>query len=93
MRVADYLKTLEGDTLNNTLSSPQNLSVYAGLPKFETEFDEEMSDILKSMGMTDAFDRDVADFSGISTEKGKNIFIILSFLLQCKRKRKTFTVC
>ena len=75
MRVADYLKTLEGDTLNNTLSSPQNLSVYAGLPKFETEFDEEMSDILKSMGMTDAFDRDVADFSGISTEKGKNIFI------------------
>ena len=75
MRVADYLKTLEGDTLNNTLSSPQNLSVYAGLPKFETEFDVEMSDILKAMGMTDAFDPDVADFSGISTEKGENIFI------------------
>lgn len=75
MSVAEYLETLNGEKLNKTLSEAQSISVNAGLPKFETEYDVEMSDILKTMGMTDAFDKNVADFTGISTLKGKDLFI------------------
>ncbi len=75
MSVAEYVETLNGEKLNQTLSDAQSISVNAGLPKFETEYDVEMSDILKAMGMTDAFDKEVADFTGISTLKGKELFI------------------
>ena len=75
MSVAEYVETLNGEKLNKTLSEAQSISINAGLPKFETEYDVEMSDILKAMGMTDAFDKNVADFTGISTLKGEELFI------------------
>ncbi|MBQ5955874.1 MAG: serpin, partial [Firmicutes bacterium] len=43
--------------------------------KFETDFDIEMSDVLKGMGMIDAFDADKADFTAMGTSEINNIFI------------------
>ena len=45
------------------------------MPKFQTEFDVEMREVLQTMGMTDAFDPYMADFSGLATYNGGNIFI------------------
>jgi len=36
------------------------------LPKFELSYEIELNDVLKNMGMTDAFAGDAADFSGIT---------------------------
>lgn len=45
------------------------------IPKFRTEFDTEISEILKTMGMPDAFDPELADFSGLGTSSDGNIHI------------------
>lgn len=67
--VTDYISSLTGEHLQQLLSDPQNVEVHAAIPKFECEYDVEMSDILQSMGMKDAFDPDTADFSSMgSTE-------------------------
>ena len=73
--VSDYVATLDGAALNALLSNPEHATVYASMPKFETGYDTEMSDVLKSMGMTDAFDPSNADFEGLGTSTDGNIFI------------------
>lgn len=65
--ISDYLETLDGAHLQELFLHPQDIMVDAGLPKFEQEYDEELSELLQEMGMTDAFDFDRADFSGIGS--------------------------
>lgn len=73
--VEDYLETLTGEHLQELLENPTSTTVYAALPKFEAEFETELSEILKAMGMRDAFDVLAADFSGIGSCKEGNLFI------------------
>ena len=75
LTVADYIASLDGQSLLNMLANPQPAEVNASLPKFETEYDVEMSDVLTAMGMPVAFDDEKADFSGLGTFKGGNVFI------------------
>ena len=72
--VNDYVASLDGRALQNMLAHPQADSVETALPKFETEYSTEMSDVLKAMGMPAAFGAD-ADFSGLGTSTAGNIFI------------------
>ena len=75
--VSQYVDSLTGENLRELLNNPQDLTVFASIPKFETEYDIEMSEVLQEMGMTDAFDWRVADFSGLGTYNvdGMNICI------------------
>ena len=73
--VAEVAESLSGDVLNDMITSRWGGTVLTGLPKFQTEFDTEMSDVLKTMGMTDAFDPYKADFSALATYSGGNIFL------------------
>ena len=75
--VSEYVDSLSGKQLQNLLTSPQDITVYASMPKFETEYDIEMSEVLQEMGMTDAFDWKFADFSRLGTYNvdGMNICI------------------
>lgn len=73
--LADYLAGLTGESLLSLLSSPEQVLVEAGLPKFESEYSAELGDILKGMGMTDAFDPVAADFSRLGKSTEGNIFI------------------
>ena len=73
--VSEYVASLDGASMNELLSNCQYATVYTSIPKFETEYKVEMSKILKSMGMIDAFDEDNADFDGIGTFTGGNIYI------------------
>ena len=65
--VADYVSTLTGEHLSKLLSNPVGTIVDAAIPKFESEYSAEMSEILMSMGMIDAFDGEKADFSGLGS--------------------------
>lgn len=75
--VSQYVDSLTGEHLRELLNNPQDLTVFASIPKFETEYDIEMSEVLQEMGMTDAFDWHVADFSRLGTYNvdGMNICI------------------
>lgn len=73
--VTDYISTLTGEHLYEMLTTPENVHVNAAIPKFKTEFSAEMSEPLKSLGMTDAFDWNAADFSGIGTSQNGNLVI------------------
>ena len=75
--VSQYVDSLTGEHLRELLNTPQDLTVFASIPKFETEYDIEMSEVLQEMGMTDAFDWQIADFSKLGTYNvdGMNICI------------------
>ena len=73
--VSEYIASLDGESLNALLANPQYATVRTSIPKFETEYKVEMSDILQSMGMTEAFDIYNADFEGLGTSTGGNIYI------------------
>ena len=60
--VSEYIETLDAEKLYALLCAPQSCTVNAAMPKFGYESDIEMSELLESMGMTDAFGA-AADFS------------------------------
>ncbi len=67
---ADVMATFTPDnwkTLNDGLHST---SVQLSLPRFSTTYDTSLVGLLSSMGMADAFNSNVADFSGINGTGG-----------------------
>ena len=73
--ISDYIASLTGESVNALLTNPQHTTVYTAIPKFETEYSVEMSEILKDMGMPKAFDPNNAEFEGLGTSSAGNIFI------------------
>ena len=73
--VEEYLEILDGEYLHDLLTGFYEAKVQVSMPKFQVEYDVELSNTLKNMGMTDAFDGELADFSGIGQSENGNIFI------------------
>lgn len=73
--VSEYIASLNSESVNAFLTNPQHTTVHTAIPKFETEYAVEMSEILKTMGMAKAFDSDNAEFGGLGTSTAGNIFI------------------
>lgn len=73
--VTEYLASLDGEKLHTILAEPQSATVFASIPKFEVEYDAELSEVLVDMGISDAFDPNRADFSGLGTSDRGNIYI------------------
>lgn len=75
--LSEYLEGLDGEALNKLLCNPKYTPVNAAIPKFETEFEIEMSETLIKMGMPAAFDGNRADFTdlGIYNSGKNNIYI------------------
>ena len=60
----EYVDSLDGQTFIDLMNNVEYTSVDTGLPKFKTEYEIGMVEILKAMGMTDAFTGN-ADFSNM----------------------------
>lgn len=73
--VSEYVSSLDTEKLIAIFENAQNTDVIAALPKFETEYKVEMSDILYNMGMPDAFSTTFADFSKLGQSTQGNIYI------------------
>ncbi|HHU77934.1 MAG TPA: serine protease [Clostridiales bacterium] len=73
--VSDYVDSLTGERLRELLTDPKPVQVNAAIPKFEIEYSVKMNEILKGMGMVDAFDYEAADLSGIGSSSRGNLFI------------------
>lgn len=73
--VSEYVASLSGEHLLEMLRNPVDTKVFAAIPKFESEYSIDMAEVLKEMGMTDAFDPYRADFSGIGSCEAGNLCI------------------
>ena len=69
------LGSLTGEKLAAALENAAEAEVNAGLPSFEGRTRAELSAALAGMGMTDAFDMGLADFSGMGESELGGIFI------------------
>ncbi len=75
VKLDDYLASLSGARLLATLNDAAAATVDADLPKFESDYSLEMSGLLKALGIMDAFDPDLADFSGLGAAQAGNLYI------------------
>ena len=73
--IEDYVATLTGAELINTINDAEDITVFASLPKFSYEYAILMNDALESLRIPDAFDGDLADFKKMATSTRGNIFI------------------
>ncbi|MCF2664610.1 serpin family protein [Oscillibacter valericigenes] len=73
--LADFVDSLTGEQLHDLLASPESVEVWAGIPKFESTYETNLCDTLEALGMTDAFDGQLADFSGIGSSTEGNLTI------------------
>ena len=69
------LGNLTGEALAAALEGAEHTAVETATPKFACESSFELSDALKALGMTDAFDGALADFGGMGESAQGNVFI------------------
>lgn len=70
-----FEQALTGDRLAEIMGEMLGASVELGMPRFEFTSDLSLSDTLPAMGMPDAFDPGVADFTGIADPIPYRLFI------------------
>lgn len=75
--ITDFEKLLNRENLAKWLTGLTKQEVIVALPKFKMTSEFSLADVLKSMGMTDAFSIDKADFSGMSGKKDLFITAVL----------------
>jgi len=75
MTVKEYLAAMNGPELYALFENVQNTPVITKIPKFEMEYELSMAEVLKQMGMTDAFDVEQADLTGLGISEAGNIFV------------------
>ena len=72
--IEDYVATMDGMQIRKMLLFPVKTKVYTKTPKFSSEYSLEMSEILKNMGMQDAF-KVTADFTGMASPLDDPLYI------------------
>ena len=75
LTLTEYLETLTTEELSALLNGATHTDVRAGLPQFECEYTFYLDDILRELGMTDAFDPDLADLSPMTTSMSRDLFV------------------
>lgn len=70
-----YLSSLTGERLRDLLAHPQDTVVQTAIPKFTAETTTELNDALSALGMADAFDVGLADFSAMGASTDGPLYI------------------
>ena len=73
--VAELLEDLDGEGLSELLEPVDNTVVQVGLPKFTGSHEIELSDALRALGMTDAFEEGVADFTRMGSSDAGPLYV------------------
>ena len=64
--IHDIIEELDTENYDEWLLNLQERNVEVSIPKFKFKYEKKLNDLLKSMGLSVAFDPDNADFSNIS---------------------------
>ena len=73
--VAELLEDLDGEGLSELLEPVDNAVVQVGLPKFTGSHEVELSGALRALGMTDAFEEGVADFTRMGSSDAGPLYV------------------
>ena len=73
--VLDYVEGLDGQQLKALLDNPTSVPVAVTMPKFESEMEVDLVEVLKEMGMDLPFDSAQADFTDLGTSPDGNLYI------------------
>lgn len=73
--ISEYTASLTGERVSQILNQPEQTEVLVSMPKFESEYSVKMNDMLIGMGMNDAFDPVIADFTALGHSREGNIYI------------------
>ena len=65
--LTEYVNSLTGEHLHHLLTTVEECLITAGIPKFETEFSIDLIPPLQTLGIHDAFDKNLANFSGMGS--------------------------
>jgi Serine protease inhibitor len=73
----EFLAGFTVEDYNSFIASrTDEYSVYTRIPEFDYDYDVSLADSLVSLGVVDAFDEGLADFTGLGVaDSGNNIFI------------------
>lgn len=75
VEMSDFVASMEGNTLVDGIQNQSDEEVLTAMPKFEFEYDNELAETLKGLGIVDAFDEELADFSSLGHSVRGNIYI------------------
>ncbi|CEG21996.1 Serpin (serine protease inhibitor) [Planococcus massiliensis] len=81
--LSDFEKSLTGENWDKWNETSQDMEGTLQLPKFQLEYEVELNDALKGLGMASAFDRFTAEFPQMVKKENEELFI-------SKVKQKTF---
>ena len=73
--VSELVASLDGEKLMGILNGAKDEPVMTAIPKFETDFSCELSDVLGNMGMPSAFNSSVSDLSALGSSTEGNLYI------------------
>lgn len=73
--LADYVAGLSGDKLLALLANQRAVKVETAIPEFSCDYSLQMNAMLQAFGVRDAFDSELADFSGIGNYDGYPLYI------------------
>jgi serine protease inhibitor len=73
--VSEYVSSLTADAFRALLDSASMEKVKLYMPRYEADGSYNLNDILKTMGLKQAFDPDKADFSAMGSAGSGNIYI------------------
>lgn len=73
--IAEYISSLSGEDINAMLNNAESATVEVAIPKFKTEYSSELSKLLAELGMTDAFNPELADFSELGSIEGGHLYV------------------
>lgn len=73
--ILDYVEGLDGQQLKALLDNPTSVTVVATMPKFKSEMQVDLQEVLKEMGMDLLFDMEQADFTAMGTCTEGNLYI------------------
>ena len=78
--IKDYVSSLNGQKILDMLDSASNIEVHTKMPKFTAEYTILLEDVLKRMGITDAFETGIANFTRMAS--GEDVSLYISKVLQ-----------
>lgn len=73
--LSDYLSKWDGETVKNLLNNGQSKLVELKVPKYEIEWSGSLKDVLCAMGLAEAFNPDLADFSAMARVDDGTLYI------------------
>ena len=71
----DFMKSFTYEDYKKFIDSRSDEDVRALMPEFKSDYGNKLNETVAKLGVTDAFDQDKADFSGIADTKDGNFYI------------------